>query len=66
MQEYGVVNGIYEETRRLELKRASPEDSMAGVLYYYEMGKLIRTHNLTRGTEEASELYPDLSYWGKG
>ena len=66
VQEYGVVNGIYEETRRLELKRTSPEDSMAGVLYYYEMGKLIRTHNLTRGTEEASELYPDLSYWGKG
>ncbi len=66
VEEYRVVNGIYEETRRLELKRTSPEDSTAGVLYYYEMGKLIRAHNLTRGTEEASELYPDLSYWSKG
>lgn len=66
VEEYGVVNGVYEETRRLELKWTSPEDNMAGVLYYYEMGKLIRTHNLTRGTEEASELYPDLSYWAKG
>lgn len=66
VEEYRVVNGIYEETRRLELKRTSPEDSTSGVLYYYEMGKLIRTHNLTRGTEEASELYPDLAYWSKG
>lgn len=69
---YGVVNGEYVCTEELvwEEQYSEEEDKRIPVLLHYKMGKLVETHRLSGDVfdqeTELEQLYPDLSYWGRG
>lgn len=56
---YEVVDGEYVLSKELWFICVNGEET----LYYYEMGKLVKEHDITGGYEEVKELYPDLYYW---
>lgn len=60
---YEVVDGEYVLSKEL---RYIHEGNGEAFLYYYEMGNLVRKHEITGGYEEIRELYPDLYYWRNG
>lgn len=69
--EYKVVDGEYTATRELAWITDTFSHNEAGnyisTLFYYEMGVLVREHDVTDMTsEEIYALYPDLDYWRKG
>ncbi len=57
--EYRVINGEYKATRELVWNEKEK------IVFYYEMGVLIREHP-NMGYTDKYELYPDLDYWWKG
>ncbi len=59
---YEVVDGKYELTKKLEYQIDANGDGK-DLLYYYEMGSLVREHVIENGYDEVKELYPDLDYW---
>ncbi len=67
-----IVQGIWcvtasmRKTGRFGIEKTSLEDSIARVLYIMNLGNLIRTITLTRGTEEAYGTYPDCLIGGRG
>lgn len=61
---YGLINDQYTVIQELRLEAKLGEDHQ--MLYYYEMGELVRTHIITNWSEEAGQLYPELNYWRKG
>ena len=63
--EYGMVNGEYVKTR--ELIREDHWETETSTLSYYEMGVLVKVHDITdMRAGEFEELYPDLDFWSKG
>ena len=57
--EYRVIDGEYAATRDLVW------NSKDEIVYYYEMGVLVKEHpNI--GYKEIYDLYPDLDYWWRG
>lgn len=65
ISEYGIVNGEYVKTR--ELIREYHWETETSTLSYYEMGVLIKEHDITNmSADEFEALYPDLNFWSKG
>ncbi len=66
--EYKVVDGEYTMARVLAWIFSHDEaQKPISTLSYYEMGVLVREHDVTGMTsEEMCALYPDLDYWQRG
>lgn len=69
--EYKVVDGEYTATRELawitDTSSYNEEGNLIDTLFYYEMGVLVREHDVTDMTsKEMYALYPDLDYWQRG
>ena len=68
--EYKVVDGEYTVTRELVWTTTFTYNEAGkpiNTLSYYEMGVLVREHDVTDMTsDEIYALYPDLDYWQKG
>ena len=69
--EYKVVDGEYTATRELawitDTITYNETGNLIDTLFYYEMGVLVREHDVTDMTsDEIYELYPDLDYWQRG
>ena len=67
--EYKVVDGEYTVTRELVwITDYNEAGNFINTLFYYEMGVLVREHDMTETSfEEICALYyPDLDYWQRG
>lgn len=69
--EYKVVDGEYTMVRELawitDTSSYNEEGNLIDTLFYYEMGVLVREHDVTDMTcDEIYALYPDLDYWQRG
>ena len=67
--EYKVVDGEYTVTRELVwITDYNEAGNFISTLFYYEMGVLVREHDMTEtSSEEICALYyPDLDYWQRG
>ena len=61
VREYSFVDGEYVETRELVWES---EPNGSAVLSYYEMGVLVRQHDVSGLDKDVfAEFYPDLDYW---
>lgn len=65
ISEYSIVDGEYVKTRELILEYHVATNT--STLSYYEMGILVKEHDVTSmSADEVEALYPDLDFWRKG